>query len=131
MKYILVAALLLPFSVANSGAQEATAARDANTSAVQARHRFEGAVTLQTKAAAATSLAVLKQNWALRGRQSLESFPVTGITIVHLHSGLVTTTIDGQEVKRNTGDYWTVPAGSQMKLLVTSESASLETLSIK
>lgn len=131
MKYVLIAAVLLLFSAANAIAQEAPPARDANANAVQARHRFEGAVTLHTKAAAATSLTVLKQNWAIRGRQSLDSFPVTGIAIVHLHSGLVTTTIDGQEVKRHPGDYWTVPAGSQMKLLVTSESASLETVSIK
>jgi quercetin dioxygenase-like cupin family protein len=131
MKYILIAAPLLLFCSANSGAQEVTPARDANTGAVQAFRRFEGTVTLQTKAPVAASVTVVKQNWAVRGRQSLESFPVTGLTIVHLHSGLVTTTIDGQEVKRNTGDYWTVPAGSQMKLLVSSESASLETLSIK
>jgi len=131
MKYILIAGALLLFGSANSGAQEATPARDANAGAVQTIRRFEGAITLQTKAAVTASVTVLKQNWALRGRQSLESFPVTGLTIVHLHSGLVTTTIDGQEVKRNTGDYWTVPAGSQMKLLVSSESASLETLSIK
>ncbi len=51
--------------------------------------------------------------------------------IVHLHSGLVTTMIDGKKEKRKTGEYWTVPAGTQMSLQVTSESASLETFSIK
>lgn len=43
----------------------------------------------------------------------------------------MTTIIDGKEEKRQTGAYWTVPAGKQMSLQVTSESASLEAFSIK
>ncbi len=94
-------------------------------------NRFEGTTILRTKAGRPMKIHVLLRNWGIRGRQYVEQFPVQGFVIVHLHSGLVTTIIDGKEQKRTIGEFWTVPAGSSMSLRVTSESAFLETMSIK
>jgi hypothetical protein len=99
--------------------------------------RYEGPIELSTKSGArpfgalAEGSIALKRDWGIRGRQRIELFPITGLTIVYLNAGLVTTSIDGQQVKRTTGEYWVVPAGSRMSITVTSESASLQTFSIK
>jgi len=139
MKYAPIAALLISFVAGAADAQtERAAAAEPNVTAnsIQAVTRFEGPIELHPKGpkvlgALGPNPTVVKKNWGIHGRQHIESFPVSGLTIVHLHSGLVTTTIDGREVKRASGDYWVVPAGSQMTVVVTSESASLQTFSIK
>jgi hypothetical protein len=139
MKYAPVAALLISLAAGASDAQKepgATVEPTVIANSIQGVTRFEGPIELHPKGAKilgglGASPTVLKKNWGIHGRQHIESFPVDGLTIVRLHSGLVTTTIDGREVKRATGDYWIVPAGSRMTVLVTSESASLQTFSIK
>jgi hypothetical protein len=141
MKRILITASLLALGVAHLCAQAKPSNNGENNggekkddqlaSVVTPLSRFEGTAKLTAKGAAPATLHVSKKNWGIHGRQKIERFPEAGFLIVHLHSGLVTTIIAGKEEKRKVGDYWTVPAGSQMSVHVTSESASLETFSIK
>ncbi len=136
MKRILVTASLFALGVAHLCAQAMPSNGGENkddhlASVVVPLSRFEGTAQLAVKGAAPATFHVSKKNWGIHGRQKIEKYPESGFLIVHLHSGLVTTIIDGKEEKRKVGDYWTVPAGSQMSLQVTSESASLETFSIK
>jgi quercetin dioxygenase-like cupin family protein len=133
MKHLLATASVLLLAATNLSGQAAHGNRDKDdqSNVVVPSVRFEGTVTVKTKGATSASFHVVKKNWGIHGRQKVEQFPEPGFMIVHLHSGLVTTVIDGKEQKRQTGEYWTVPAGAQMLLQVTSESASLETFSIK
>jgi quercetin dioxygenase-like cupin family protein len=133
MKHLLTTASVLLLVATNLSGQATLGNlnKDDQSDVVVPYNRFEGTATIKTKSAAPASLHLVKKNWGIHGRQKIERFPEPGFMIVHLHSGLVTTMIDGKEEKRKTGDYWTVPAGTQMSLQVTSESASLETFSIK
>lgn len=70
------------------------------------------------------------RDWQIHGQQKIEHFPETGTLIVQLQSGKVTTTISGATAKREPGERWTVPAGTQMSVQVTSESALLHVVSI-
>jgi hypothetical protein len=100
-------------------------------SALSPRVRFEGDVTVQTKAGAPRVMRVVLRDWAIRGTQKIERFPEQGFVVVQLHSGNLTTTINGKDEKRRGGDFWTVPAGTSMSLQVTSESAVLQTIVIQ
>jgi quercetin dioxygenase-like cupin family protein len=133
MKHLLATASVLVLAATSLSGQVLHGNRDKNdqSKVVVPYSRFEGTAVVKTKGAAPASFHVIKRNWGIRGRQKVERFPEPGFMIVHLHSGLVTTIIDGKEEKRQIGEYWTVPAGAQMSLQVTSESASLETFSIK
>ncbi len=133
MNHLLTTASVLLLAATNLSGQAAHSNRnkDDQSSVVVPYSRFEGTAAIKTKGAAPASFHVVKKNWGIHGRQKVERFPEPGFMIVHLHSGLVTTIIDGKEEKRKIGEYWTVPAGTQMSLQVTSESASLETFSIK
>jgi hypothetical protein len=116
-------------------------AQSESANVIQTFTRFEGVATLARGAPVAAAAPgktttpataqVNRKNWGLLGRQKIAIFPEQGFLIVHLHSGRITTVIDGREEKRNAGDFWTVPAGSRMSVEVTSESASLETFSVK
>jgi quercetin dioxygenase-like cupin family protein len=100
-------------------------------STVSPRVRFEGDVTVQTRAGAPRAIRVILRDWTIRGTQRIERFPEQGFAVVQLHSGNVTTTINGRQEKRRGGDFWTIPAGASMSLQVTSESAVLQTMVIQ
>lgn len=93
--------------------------------------RFDGKTAFRTKQGKPKELHVVVRNWQIHGRQRIEKFPEEGFMLVHLHSGKVSTVIDGKEEKRGGDAFWTVPAGSKMSVEVTSESALLETMAVR
>jgi quercetin dioxygenase-like cupin family protein len=92
--------------------------------------RFEQDVAVPAKGAAKPS-HVLISNWAIHGTGKIERFPERGFMVIQLHSGAVTVTINGKAEQHKGGDFWTVPAGAAMSVQVTSESAVLQTLTIR
>lgn len=93
--------------------------------------RFDGKTAFRTKQGKSKELHVVIRNWEIHGRQRVEKFPEEGFAVIHLHSGSVTTVINGKAEKRGGNAFWTVPAGSSMSVQVTSESALLEVMAIK
>lgn len=98
--------------------------------ALQSLERFNNRQINVLQAGRPVSSHVTIRDWLIHGRQKIEKFPETGLLVVSLHSGTVTTTIAGKEEKRLPGDFWTVPAKASMGVQVTSESAALHIVSI-
>ncbi|SRR5713101_1211835 len=93
--------------------------------------RFDGKTAFRTKQGKPKELHVVIRNWEIHGRQRVEKFPEEGFAVIHLHSGSVTTVINGKEEKHGGNAFWTVPAASSISVQVTSESALLEVTSIR
>ena len=93
--------------------------------------RFEQDIVVATKAEAAKKAHVVIAQWALHGAGKIERFPEKGFMVVQLHSGAITVTINGKMEQHKGGDFWTVPAGAEMSVQVTSESAVLQSLAIR
>jgi hypothetical protein len=131
----LVVVAVSTFGVTAGVAQEKHSAQPEQkpeaTAAVQPLNRFEGKTAFRTKQAKSKELHVVIRNWEIHGRQRIEKFPEQGFMVVHLHSGSVTTVINGKEEKHGGNAFWSVPAGSSMSVQVTSESALLEVMSIR
>jgi quercetin dioxygenase-like cupin family protein len=127
--------LLMPvlgLSLVEIAASTASAqTKSESVAALSPRVRFEGDVAVQTKAGASRMMRVVLRDWTIRGAQRIERFPEQGFAVVQLHSGNLTTTINGKQEKRSGGDFWTIPAGATMSVQVTSESAVLQTMVIQ
>jgi hypothetical protein len=76
------------------------------------------------------TMAFVRNDWQIHGQQKIQNFPESGLLVVELHSGKVTTIINGKEERRNPGEFWTVPAGASMSVQVTSESAALHVVAV-
>jgi quercetin dioxygenase-like cupin family protein len=128
----IVVCLASLFFLAAVQAQEPVADKrqSAAPNALQPIERFNNRQMTLLKSGKPTSAHVTIRDWQIHGRQRIEKFPETGLLIIHLHSGRVTTSIRGREEKREPGDYWDVPAGTSMGVQVTSESASLHVMAI-
>lgn len=98
-----------------------------DASPVLGRERFRGEIPITTREGPRT-LAVTQRNWSVAGGRA--EIPDTGFLVVQLHSGEVTTTIDGQVQKRKPNDWWTVPDGAKWSVEVTSEHAVLQVTAI-
>jgi hypothetical protein len=119
------------FGVVVLAAQQPPAQRPPESAPVlEPSVRFEQDLVVATKAAANKS-HVLIANYAIHGSGKIERFPERGFMVVQLHSGAVTVTINGKAEQHKGGDFWTVPAGAAMSVLVTSESAFLQALVIR
>lgn len=94
---------------------------------VLGRERFRGEIPITTREGART-LAVTQRNWSLAGGRA--EIPDTGFLVVQLHSGNVTTTINGESQKRMPNDWWTVPEGAKWSVQITSEHAVLHVTAI-
>lgn len=99
--------------------------------ALKPLNRFDGKTAFRTKQGKPRELHVVIRNWEIHGRHRVEKFPEEGFLVIHLHSGSVTTVINGKEEKHGGNAFWTVPAGFSMSVQVTSESALLEVASIR
>ena len=129
-----VSAALAGLSLASAPAQHtpAPAQQKTETAApLKPLERFEGQAAFRTKQGKPKELHIVIRNWEIHGRQRIDKFPEEGFMVVHLHSGKVTTVINGKEEKRSGDAFWTVPAGSSMSVQVTSESALLETMAVR
>jgi hypothetical protein len=129
---LLVAAVL--FAVASwgqTGAQTPPKPTSDSEGALTKTDRFQGKTVLKLKSGRSQEISVVTRTWALHGRLQVEKFPEHDFLVVYLHSGKVTTVIDGKQELRKGGDFWTVPAGASLSIHVTSESALLQTLAIR
>ncbi len=131
---------LMVVAVSVFGGTPAAAQQDASarpeqkpeaTAAVKPLNRFEGKASFRTKQGKSKELHVVTRNWQIHGRQRIEKFPDQGFLVIHLHSGSVTTVINGKEEKHGGNAFWSVPAGASMSVQVTSESALLEVMSVR
>lgn len=93
--------------------------------------RFDGRATLSAKDGRMRDLHVLVRNWVIHPGEQVSRFPERDFTVVELVAGSVITMIDGQEKEIKGGGFWILPAGGSMSIRVTSESASLQTVTIK
>ena len=120
------------FGVVVLAAQQPSAQRPPESAPVlEPSVRFEQDLVVATKGAAAKKSHVLIANYAIHGSGKIERFPERGFMVIQLHSGAVTVTINGKEEQHKGGDFWSVPAGAAMSVLVTSESAFLQALVIR
>jgi hypothetical protein len=86
---------------------------------------FDGNTTIPAKNGATQAVHINVQSWAIAGQE--QEIPLQGFYLAHLLSGRISATIDGQTTQHLPGDYWTVKAGSAMRVEVVGEVAVLET----
>jgi len=92
--------------------------------------RFLGSVTLKNKAGKSVPLKVSVRTWGITGGREAIHVPEQGFVIVQLHSGKLTTVIDGKAQERGEGEFWVVGPGTQMAVEVTSEAAVLQAMTL-
>jgi hypothetical protein len=126
---LVVAAYWMSVRVAAQEAASPNTAQKVEAS-LKAAERFDGRATLHAKDGSPRELHVVVRNWVIHPGEQVTRFPERDFTIVELVAGTVVTVIDGQE-KEFTGGFWTVPAGGSMSIRVKSESASLQTVTIR
>jgi hypothetical protein len=90
--------------------------------------RFQGAITAKAKDGKSVPVKIALRNWGVIAGTGALRLPSQGFLVIQLHSGRIKTTIDGKEQERNEGEFWVVPANSQMSIDVLSESAVLQTV---
>ena len=93
--------------------------------------RFLGSVTMKNKAGKAVPLKVSVRTWGIAGGRGTIRVPEQGFVIVQLHSGKLTTVIDGKAQEREEGEFWVVGPGTQMAVEVTSEAAVLQATTLQ
>lgn len=93
--------------------------------------RFDGTTSLRTRDGRERTVQVVIRNWTIPNRQRLARFPQDGFMVVHLRAGEVITVIDGQRQARREDEIWAVPAGASMSVETGTESASLQTVTVR
>jgi hypothetical protein len=86
---------------------------------------FEANTTIPAKSGATQAVHISVQAWAIAGQD--REIPLHEFYVAHLLSGGISATIEGQTTEHLPGDYWTVKAGSAMRVKVGGEVAVLET----
>lgn len=104
-------------------------AQNRRDSALQKFERFSG--TVNTKAAAGVRVNVFNQVIGERQSRKALSTPFTGLMIVQLRGGDLSTVIDGATQKRTEGEFWTVAAHQSMQLLTEDNAASIQVILIQ
>jgi len=132
LKCIFSVLLLTPVHVLAQQAskQKSADSKEAATAAWKAfrmRERFQGPLTLKTKAGKTLALNVGLRVWSIDGTLGRQTLRTTDYTIFRLRAGKIKTVVDGKEQVRNVDEYWTLPAGSTLSLEVKGETALLET----
>jgi uncharacterized protein YdeI (BOF family) len=135
LKYVVFVFLLTPVPVLaqQSSKQKSADGKEAGTAAWKAfrmRERFQGPLSLKTKAGKALALNVGLRIWSIDGTLGRQTLRTTDYTVFRLRAGKIKTVIDGKEQVRNVDEYWTLPAGSTLSLEVKGETALLETTTI-
>jgi hypothetical protein len=135
LKCIFFVFLLAPVPVfaQQSSKQKSADSKEAATSAWKAfrmRERFQGPLTLKTKAGKTLSLNVGLRVWSIDGTLGRQTLRTTDYTVFRLRAGKIKTVVDGKEQVRNVDEYWTLPAGSTLSLEVKGETALLETTTV-
>jgi hypothetical protein len=135
LKYVVFVFLLTPVPVLaqQSSKQKSADGKEAGTAAWKAfrmRERFQGPLSLKTKAGKTLALNVGLRIWSIDGTLGRQTLRTTDYTVFRLRAGKIKTVIDGKEQVRNVDEYWTLPAGSTLSLEVKGETALLETTTI-
>jgi hypothetical protein len=86
---------------------------------------YEGEATVTAKNGATEAVHISVQTWGIAGQE--QEISLRGFYVAHLLTGQILATIDGQTAQHLPGDYWTVNAGSAMRVKVVGEVAVLET----
>jgi hypothetical protein len=135
LKCIVFVFLLTPVLVfaQQSSKKKSADSKDAATAAWKAfrmRERFQGPLTLKTKAGKTLALNVGLRIWSIDGTLGRQTLRTTDYTVFRLRAGRIKTIIDGKEQVRNVDEYWTLPAGSTLSMEVKGETALLETTTV-
>jgi hypothetical protein len=135
LKYVVFVFLLTPVPVLaqQSSKQKSADGKEAGTAAWKAfrmRERFQGPLSLKTKAGKTLALNVGLRIWSIDGTLGRQTLRTTDYTVFRLRAGKIKTVIDGKEQVRYVDEYWTLPAGSTLSLEVKGETALLETTTI-
>jgi len=93
--------------------------------------RFVGSVTMKNKAGKSVPMRVSVRTWGITGGREAIRLPEQGFVIVQLHSGKLTTIIDGKEKEREEGEFWIVAPGTQMSVEVKTEAAVLQAMTLQ
>jgi quercetin dioxygenase-like cupin family protein len=93
--------------------------------------RFVGSVTMKNKAGKSVLMHVSVRTWGIAGGREAIRLPEQGFVIIQLHSGKLTTIIDGKEQDREEGEFWVVAPGVQMTIEVKSEEAVLQAMTLQ
>jgi len=93
--------------------------------------RFIGTVAMKNKAGKSVPLQVSVRTWGIAGGHEAIRLPEQGFVVIQLHSGKVTTVIDGKVQERGEGEFWVVRPGTQMTVAVTSEAAVLQAMTLQ
>ena len=99
---------------------------EATAQAFSPKSIFEGTTTTPAKDGTTQSVHVSVQSWSIAAQE--HELPVRGFYVAHLLSGQVSTTIDGRTTEHLPGDFWTVTAGTSMRVKAVGEIAVLETI---
>lgn len=93
--------------------------------------RFNGAISMRMQDGRQRTVQVVIRNWSIPNGQRIARFPQDGFMIVHLRAGQLTTVIDGQRRARYEDEMWAVPAEASMGIETGTESASLQTVTVR
>jgi hypothetical protein len=93
--------------------------------------RFAGTVAMKNKAGKSVPLQVSLRTWGIAGGREAIRLPEQGFVVIQLHSGKLTTVIDGIAQERAEGEFWVVRQGTQMTVEVTSEAAVLQAMTLQ
>jgi len=93
--------------------------------------RFVGSVTMKNKAGKSVPLQVSVRTWGIAGGREAIRLPEQGFVVIQLHSGKLTTVIDGKAQQRGESEFWIVRPGTQMTVEVTSEAAVLQAMTLQ
>ncbi len=129
---LIVLVAMMPVCAQENGkSAPAATSQSEDTLALNSLVRFEGKSVVHLKNGRSQEFHIAMRSVGVHGKARIDRFPEQGFLIVNLHSGKVTTVIDGKEEHRKGGDFWVVPAGSHMSVQVESESALLQTVAIQ
>jgi hypothetical protein len=135
LKCVVFVFLLTPVPVfgQQSSKQKSADGKEAGTAAWKAfrmRERFQGPLSLKSKAGKTLALNVGLRIWSIDGTLGRQTLRTTDYTIFRLRAGRIKTVIDGKEQVRNVDEYWTLPASSTLSMEVKGETALLETTTV-
>jgi hypothetical protein len=99
-----------------------------NREVLTVRNRFDTTLTYRTAAGSERRVHVSRQQWSLIGQSILPRSPEPGLLVVQLTGGDAKITIGREERTPRGDEFWSVPAGTPMRIDVGREQATLEVL---
>lgn len=119
------------------GQERATAPRQEKTSVeinarafLVPRRQSQATTSFLTRAGKAQQVKLVIKSWGIPHAKERLQFPEKGFLVFYLRAGSMTTFVNGEELKRGPGEFWTVPEGAVMSFDVTSETVTFETFSL-